>query len=120
MKKAMNEEIRASELYFHIVQNVPELKTKIPTILKLGMQWLLRGGGHSYMFPSGTIHGIGGLYNGIVCTHLIINKCTICEKYKSLFSKVMEIRKKCRSISSPCYACVNAIETKKTGKGCSS
>ena len=28
----------------------------------------------------------------------------------------MKIRKKCRSISSPCYACVNAIETKKKEK----
>ena len=38
MKNAMNEEIRASELYFHIVKNVPELKTQIPIILELDMQ----------------------------------------------------------------------------------
>ena len=82
MRNKLVEEIKKSQVFFNVVRNDPSITTKIPIVIKLDMQWLQRG----FNSPSGTIHAIGGLTDGIIGSKLIINKCTLCSK-KNLWKK---------------------------------
>ena len=66
------------------------------------MQWLQRG----FNSPSGTIHAIGGLTDGIIGSKLIINKCTLCSKKKTLEEKIEKIKSDCLSKETPCKKCI--------------
>ena len=61
------------------------------------MQWLERG----FQSPSGTIHSIGGLTDGIVGPKLIINKCTLYSQKIALEDKLDKLQKNCDSIENP-------------------
>ena len=89
------------------------VKTWIPLILKIDMQWLLRG----HLSPSGTIHAIGAVTNRIIGTQLLINTYIVCKKYESVFNKLEDARKKCECINNQCYHCIDVIKTKHQIKG---
>ena len=89
MSNKLIEEIEKSKLFFNVVPLPPEKKTQVPLVIKLDMQWLERG----FQSPSGTIHSIGGLTDGIVGTKLIINKCTLCSQKKALEEKLDKLKK---------------------------
>ena len=67
------------------------------------MQWLQRG----FLSPSGTIHAIGGLTNGIIGTKLLINKCTACDKLQASKKKLEQTITKCESKENPCVKCID-------------
>ena len=108
MKAMLTNEIKKSANFFNVVSNSPELVTKVPIVIKLDMQWLQRG----FFSPSGTIHAIGGLTNGIIGTKLLINKCTICAKFKASSDKLEATIRQCESKTSPCFKCVDICYTK--------
>ena len=78
MRNKLVEEIKKSQVFFNVVRNDPSITTKIPIVIKLDMQWLQRG----FQSPSGMIHAIGGLIDGIIGSKLIINKCMLYFKKK--------------------------------------
>ena len=106
MQAMLQNEIKKSTDFFNVVSNSPELVTKVPIVIKLDMQWLQRG----FFSPSGTIHAIGGLTNGIIGTKLLINKCTICAKYKAFKNKLDATISQCESKTSPCFKCVDVCK----------
>ena len=91
--KKLNKEIELSRKLHNIVPNAPGFIDRVPIQMKLDMQWPLRGGGHAYMSPSGTIHGIGGITNGIVSTALMCNKCVVCDRVVATKSKLNGIKR---------------------------
>ena len=87
---------------FNIVSQHPDIITQIPLVIKLDMQWLERG----FQSPSGTIHAIGGLTDGIIGTKLIINKCTLCSQKKAIEEKLAKLKSNCLSMETPCTKCI--------------
>ena len=102
------EKCKRSISFFNLVINKLGEETKIPLILKIDMQWMLRG----HLSPSGTIHAIGALTNGIVGTRLLINNCSTCKKYDVILEKLETSIKKCISRQSPCYSCFELVKSK--------
>ena len=108
MRKKLLEEVKMSTPFFNIVLNNPIKLTKIPIVIKLDMQWLQRG----FLSPSGTIHAIGGLTNGIIGTKLLINKCTACDKLQASKKKLEPIINQCESKQNACVKCIDICLTK--------
>ena len=102
MNNKLIDEINKSRLFFNVVSQHPDIITQVPLVIKLDMQWLERG----FTSPSGTIHAIGGLTDGIIGTKLIINKCTTCSQKKALEDKLARIKSNCLSIETPCTKCI--------------
>ena len=68
-----------SRKHFNIIPGQDQDNDKIPLVIKQDMQWLQRG----FYSPGGSMHTFGGLSNGIITTNLLINKCTVCNKYNA-------------------------------------